>query len=434
MNRLAAGVMRSPVLWGGLASLAFYALLQTGAIRGEFLRRYFDSHPVEHITTTMFFVGLAALVLKWFDVAAQFNLLGQNPLGAVPSRPEHPRAAAGHLATLESLPPSSQDGYLIRRLREALSHVCQKRSADKLDEELKYLSESDVARSQASYGLVMIVIWAIPILGFLGTVIGITLAIANLSPEALESSLPQVTAGLGTAFDTTALALALSMVLMFAKFLIQREEQRLLARVDQRVNDDLAARFQQQGTAGDPQLMAVERMAESVVEAAENTVRRQAELWQASIEAANSRWTELTADAGSQLERSLSTALAKGLQEHAAQLSASTAAQSEQNRQHWQQFEAALNNVASTIRAQQAELTRQGQVLLQVIDATGQVTRLEESLNRNLAAVSGSRNFEETLLSLAATINLLNARLGHAQGSNVVELGSDKTSKVGHAA
>jgi hypothetical protein len=51
-------------------------------------------------------------------------------------------------------------------------------------------------------------------------------------------------------------------------------------------------------------------------------------------------------------------------------------------------------------------------VLTRVVEATGQVARLEETLNRNLAALSGSQNFEETLMSLAAAIQLLSARLG----------------------
>ena len=61
-------------------------------------------------------------------------------------------------------------------------------------------------------------------MGFLGTVIGITVAIANLSPSQMEN-ITDVVAGLGTAFDTTATALGLSMVLMFSHFLVDRQEQ-----------------------------------------------------------------------------------------------------------------------------------------------------------------------------------------------------------------
>ena len=53
-----------------------------------------------------------------------------------------------------------------------------------------------------------LIVWAIPILGFLGTVIGITMALNAIDPKAVEESMMQVTTGLGVKFDTTALALA----------------------------------------------------------------------------------------------------------------------------------------------------------------------------------------------------------------------------------
>ena len=132
----------------------------------------------------------------------------------------------------------------------------RKSSAETLDDELRALADYDVDRMHASYSLVRIIVWAIPILGFLGTVIGITLAIAKLSPDQLENSLPEVTAGLGIAFDTTALALALSMVLMFAKFFVERLETRLLMAVDRRVAEELVGRFQTYGTGADPHVAA----------------------------------------------------------------------------------------------------------------------------------------------------------------------------------
>src|SRR5690606_22689154 len=135
------------------------------------------------------------------------------------------------------------------------------------------------ANAQSSYALVRIIIWAIPILGFLGTVIGITLAIANISPQQLEHSLPQVTAGLGVAFDTTAVALTQSIVLMFGQFLCDRLEGRLLARVDERAPVELSGRFEQAITGGDPQVAAVRRMAETVLQSIERLMARQAEVW-----------------------------------------------------------------------------------------------------------------------------------------------------------
>jgi hypothetical protein len=79
-------------------------------------------------------------------------------------------------------------------------------------------------RTHESYGFVRTISWAIPIIGFLGTVMGITVAIANITPEQLDTSIGAVTGGLALAFDTTALSLTLSLVIVFAYFVVERAD------------------------------------------------------------------------------------------------------------------------------------------------------------------------------------------------------------------
>ncbi|HWB14215.1 MAG TPA: MotA/TolQ/ExbB proton channel family protein [Pirellulales bacterium] len=430
-SRIPQLIMRSSLFWGTLASIAFFAPIQTGHWKDEFVLRYFAGHWVEYLETALFFVGLAGLILKALDVGRQSSAMSQVGLPARSEEPQPPSDAERLLVHLGQLPDTQQDDYFPRRLREALQSVLFAGSADKLGDELKYLSESDAARSHASYALLRIIIWAIPILGFLGTVIGITLAIASLNPQSLEDSLPMVTGGLGVAFDTTALALGLSMVLMFVQFVVDRIEGRLLAAVDARSAEELAGRFEQLGAGDDPQMAAMRRLAESMLKATEKLVQRQAELWQKSMEAAAARWNEMSATAGRQLETSLATALAQSLSTHAEKLAASAEATAEQNRRNWSRLQQTLADGAQAMKTQQAELARQGEILLRVVEATGHVTKLEEQLNRNLASLAGAQHFEETLLNLAGTVNLLNARLGHVAAPQV---GLTSTSSVSKAA
>jgi biopolymer transport protein ExbB/TolQ len=411
-NRLLMSVMRSSLPWGLLASAGFYLPIVTGRWHDEFVLRYFAGHWVEYLETAMFFVGLAGLVLKMLDVGRQSAGLGRSLLPERSGGPQSASEAERLLLELARLPDAQQEDYLPRRLREALQSVRFAGSADKLGDELKYLSESDAARSHASYALLRIIIWAIPILGFLGTVIGITMAIASLNPQALEDSLPTVTGGLGVAFDTTALALGLSMVLMFVQFFVDRMESGLLATVDSRAADELAGRFEQMGTGDDPQLAAMRRIADGVLKSSERLVARQAELWQQSIATAEARWSETSTSAGKQLESALAGALSQSISTHAERLSASAEASAEQNRRNWSRIQQTLADSAQSLKTQQTELARQGEILLRVVEATGHVTKLEQVLNSNLAALAGAQHFEETLLNLAGAINLLNARLG----------------------
>ena len=50
--------------------------------------------------------------------------------------------------------------------------------------------------------------------------------------------------------------------------------------------------------------------------------------------------------------------------------------------------------------------------MIQVLAATGKIANLESHLNDNLKSLAGSKNFEETVMSLSAAIHLLNTRLG----------------------
>ncbi|HET6883189.1 MAG TPA: MotA/TolQ/ExbB proton channel family protein, partial [Pirellulales bacterium] len=372
-NRISMLVMRSSLLWGTLATVLFFAPIQTGHWRDPFVLRYFAGHWVEYLETAMFFVGLAGLILKALDVGRQSTALNQPLLPAREREAQSPVDAQRLLEHLSRLPGAQQDDYLPRRLREALQSVLFAGTADKLGDELKYLSESDGVRSHGSYGQLRIIIWAIPILGFLGTVIGITMAIANLNPQSLEDSLPEVTGGLGVAFDTTALALGLSMVLMFMQYFVDRIEGRLLSAVDARAADELAGRFEQLGAGDDPQLGAMRRLTETMLKATDKLVQRQAELWQQSIDAAGTRWSEMANSAQRHLESSLSGALAQAMTIHAEKLAASAEATAEQNRRNWSRMQQTLADTTEATKAQQAELARQAEILLRVVEATGNI-------------------------------------------------------------
>ena len=74
---------------------------------------------------------------------------------------------------------------------------------------------------------------------------------ATWTPQLLATNIQEamegLLAGLYVAFDTTALALTLSMALMFIQFLIDRMETQVLSTVDLRANETLAGRFEQFG-------------------------------------------------------------------------------------------------------------------------------------------------------------------------------------------
>ena len=328
--------MRWPVLWGALATIGFYLSIRAGHIQHPLVIRYFANHPVEYIATTMFFVGLAALAIKLIDLALQKTVSGDAILGPIPENGQSIDDCPRLIERIEQQPANIRNGKLARRLRGAIEYVRRTRSADGIEDHLRTLAENEEAKSHDSYALVRIVISTIPILGFLGTVIGITRAVAELAQLvgdiSFEDAINSVVSGLSVAFDTTALALALSIVLMFAMFFINRSDVRLLAGLEEDASLAMIGRFRTIDRNHEPHVMAVRQMAEDVVRASEGLVERQAELWSDTVESANRRWTATATTTEKQLETALARALHGSLQKHAEQLQAAEAAADDRSR------------------------------------------------------------------------------------------------------
>lgn len=417
-----------PLMLGLGVTIIFYALVFRGPLHHPLMIRYFAGHPINMIETALFFIGLVALVNKTLDVLQQQGSLSSITLGDV-GTPQPVSKVGELLDKLAALPKRLQETYLGRRLSEGLEAVERNGAADKLEDELKYLSDMDGGRQQESYSLVRIIIWATPMLGFLGTVVGITDALGDLgrslgqeTPEggnALQGAMQGLLAGLYVAFDTTAIALCFSIVLMFIQYGIDRVEMELLGQVDKRAAHELIGRFEISGASSDPQLAAIQRMAQVVVAGTEQLVVRQAELWQQTIHSAHGHWDRLQQSSGEQLQAALTASLNETLQTHATNLARVEQASAEQLQRRWEQWQGVLHENAKLLHAQQLEMGRQGEMMTQAIRAAGDVVQLERALNNNLSALAGAKNFEETVMSLAAAIHLLNARLGRADSPHV---------------
>ena len=407
-------IVKSPLLWGGLVTSIFYTFLHNGTIKSELLVRYLAMHPIEYAETGMFFIGMCALGLKALDLFNQRNSVLAGPiLPPIKEQRVDTRSCESYLKKVELFLKKNGPAYYPNRLFKALKYVRQCESAEQLDSELKYLAEEDSINAEADYGFVQLIIWAIPILGFLGTVVGIAVAMGELDPEKLESSMPQVMAGLTVAFDTTAIALTFSIILFFTKYSISRQENAILALVDQTINDELRGRFELLGAAANnTEIVGVRKMLEAVVDSIESLIQTQSSIWEQVIASANEKYAKLVAESTAHTKSTLVAALKDNVQHHAAAL-----AQTEE--QFFRRSEAL-----------QEAMVRQTDVFRSVIDATGQLAKLEDRLNQNLTALSGSRHFEETVNSLAAVIHLLNSKLTTVGGEpQIIQLPRTTTSK-----
>jgi hypothetical protein len=409
--------------------------LHVGPLAGWHLARYVR-HNVECVEVLLFCCAVAGLGAKLLRSRAERAACWANPVPPWDGRPASAGEAPGLLEGLRKQ-AHLQDTYLGRRVAAVLDFVCQRRSAADLDDHLRSLADNDALALEGSYALTRFITWAIPILGFLGTVLGITEAIAGVTPEVLEKSLSSVTDGLALAFDATALGLALTMVTMFLSFLVERREQGVLEAVDGYVERHLAHRFGRAGADAAPVLEAVRQNSQTLLEATDALVRRQAELWAATLGEVQKRALAAGSEQQEKLTQGLELALDRTLEAHGRRLAAlekqaleqasallgSAAEMGHAVRAAGLEQQEALARVAGEVAAQAGALTR--------LQETGeQLARLQESLQQNLAALAGAGAFEGAVHSLTAAIHLLTARAGGPPAPAVVPFASPKPPPV----
>lgn len=115
-----------------------------------------------------------------------------------------------------------------------------------LDSSIEYFQHEVALR----YTMLRYLIWLLPTLGFIGTLVGISIALANAGrlpnledPEALQAWINALTTNLGVAFYTTLVALTLSAVLVFLTNLATSREERALNDTGQYCLDNLINRL-----------------------------------------------------------------------------------------------------------------------------------------------------------------------------------------------
>jgi biopolymer transport protein ExbB/TolQ len=115
-------------------------------------------------------------------------------------------------------------------------------------------------------------IWAIPILGFIGTVMGLGGAVGSLGVqdttniEGIKDSLGAITGGLGTAFDTTLVALIMSLLLKLPASSLQKAEEDLLNWVDEYCNENLLKRLKERDGEALPEPTEVGRIIKRAID------------------------------------------------------------------------------------------------------------------------------------------------------------------------
>jgi biopolymer transport protein ExbB/TolQ len=237
---------------------------------------------VPYVITLISFWALFLLGVKRLRLRREAAMLNRDLVVATADGLLRPDDAGVALAALRAEPDAIVDSFLARRLERALRHFQARRRVVEVVDFLAAESQADESRVDASYGLVRVFVWVVPTLGFIGTVIGIGAAVAGFSAtleaasslDGMKDSIGLVTSGLGVAFDTTLLALVMSILIMFPANAVQRLEEAFLGQVDDYCSAHLLPRLADEPT-GDPDDQAIEALARRLVSAMRASERRE---------------------------------------------------------------------------------------------------------------------------------------------------------------
>jgi hypothetical protein len=134
---------------------------------------------------------------------------------------------------------------LAHMLRLALGKFASSRNGRDVADIVRTQAEVDLGRLVSTMATVHYLAWAIPAVGFLGTVRGLagSLTLGGQTKLAVAAFIREATGHLNVAFDCTLIALALSLVLMFFLHAVQREEEGLVIDCQQYCLEHLVSRL-----------------------------------------------------------------------------------------------------------------------------------------------------------------------------------------------
>ncbi|MCP4996589.1 MAG: MotA/TolQ/ExbB proton channel family protein [Gammaproteobacteria bacterium] len=162
---------------------------------------------------------------KGRDIYRQQMLLNTDLLQLPPDLPIGHEDVRELSRRLQSLPDKSQRSLLPRAMITAIERFGATRNVQDVSTAARDVCESEAERQESELSIIRYIAWAIPSVGFIGTVRGIGDALGQ-AHRAVEGDITGVTQSLGVAFNSTFVALVISIVLMFFIHQLQLMQER----------------------------------------------------------------------------------------------------------------------------------------------------------------------------------------------------------------
>lgn len=205
---------------GLVLTVAFYAavyFLPDSLFRAMML----DRGPTQYAVVFLGFWCVVILLVKQSKLKIQKRALSYPVVPDSYHFSLSPTTADQVIRNIHAISEDPERFIIFNRILIALSSLKNIGRIGDIDTILRSLADRDESAHQTSFGTLNGFIWAIPVLGFLGTVLGLATAISGFSEmldqqediSSIVGTLKGVTAGLSTAFETTLVALVVALVI-----------------------------------------------------------------------------------------------------------------------------------------------------------------------------------------------------------------------------
>lgn len=201
-----------------------------------FVQMFTERGLVQYVTVFFSALALVTLLIKAHKIRVQRKAMKVSLLPHDPDFVLSASTAAWVMERLHEICDQPRRFLLFNRLELALSNLKNMGRISDFDDVLRSQGENDENMMESSYSFTKGLIWAIPVLGFIGTVQGLSMAVGNFGSvlsnstevSTLKPALRGVTVGLAIAFETTLVALVAALAIQLLLTAVKRAEERLL--------------------------------------------------------------------------------------------------------------------------------------------------------------------------------------------------------------
>ena len=175
----------------------------------------------------LMFWSLAIMGYKGRNSLRERTLLSRNIIQIDEGISVLPEDARKYTRTIQAMSSREQSYLLPRAIIAALQRFSSTENIQDVSEAVRNVCESESDRLDSELAMVRYIAWAIPSIGFIGTVRGIGEALGQ-AYQAVEGNIVGVTTSLGVAFNSTFTALVISIIIMFLMHQLQLIQERLV--------------------------------------------------------------------------------------------------------------------------------------------------------------------------------------------------------------